>query len=165
MRYQLKVNPVERAVQPGAVPRSVYQIGAGARPVEFASTPARTWYATRYPGVVPTVGDWQADADGNGVPSLLEYAFGAEPWGGIFAPTWPQASVAEGKLMVRFVRPPGRSDLNYRLEGAAGLGGWVPVPVADLSDGPATVDGEPRRFEVPLASGFRFLRVAVDLGN
>jgi hypothetical protein len=163
-RYRLRINPLTRALQPGAAPRRIYQAAVDSQAVEFGPTPAMMWYATWFPGQVPAQADWVADGDRDGASVLLEYALGGSPVGGD-AIAAPRVAVENGKLVFRYVRPPGRSDLTYRVEQFADLVGWQTVAGEDVNDGAATAQGEPRRVAIPMGGPMRFLRLAVDLAS
>jgi hypothetical protein len=161
-RYRMRINPLTRAVQPGAAQRPVYRVVVDSWPVEFGATPAATWYATSFPGQVPTAADWVADADRDGASALMEYALASDPGRGDSVPA-PRVTAENGLLVFRYVRPPGRSDLTYRVEHFADLVGWQPLPGGDVNDGAVTPEGEPRRAEIALGGPVRFLRLAVTM--
>lgn len=161
-RYRMKINPMSRAVQTGAAQRQIYHIEGGESSVEFGSTPASTWFATFFSGQVPTPSDWNEDHDGDGASTLLEYGLGSDPTKVDSLPLF-DGSTDNGKLVFRYVRPLGRSDLNYRIEQSYGLDSWQPLVGGDVNDGALTAEGEPRRAEVVLDGTTRFLRLAVTL--
>ncbi|MET0262360.1 MAG: putative Ig domain-containing protein [Rariglobus sp.] len=70
----------------------------------------------------------QADADGDGWPNLIEYAFGSNPMVGD-ATVGPSFSFVEHdeliQLEIEFVRPLDRPDLTYTVEVSSDLASWV----------------------------------------
>lgn len=162
LRFEARLLPTTRSVQPGAAPRQAYRISGGAQMGQFAGTPAATWYASRF-GTEPSgPAAWETDDDGDGLPLLLEYALGGEP-GRNDAESSPQGRIEDGSFVYRYTRPQGRTDLSYQVLASADLASWPAPGPADLSDGPATALGEPRKVVLPLNSGLRFVKIKVTL--
>lgn len=161
-RYKLKINPVVRPVVTGGTPREAYGTMVSSREVEFATTPARSWYATWFPGQVPTNSDWQADIDSDGRSNILEYAFGGDPTLSD-AVVGYELAIEGGNIVLRFVRPYGRSDLTYHVEESYDMKAWTRSNGTLVSDGPATAAGELYRTEIPMLESIGFLRLAVEL--
>ncbi len=109
-------------------------------------------------------GDTAAPA-GDGVPNLLKYALGEDPWKPMPADRRPSLGTSRGHLELRFDRPAGRSDLRYIVEASSDLSTWtsgsdhVDVEVTTLIEG-ERVTGRDR---FPLGSfEQRFLRLRVE---
>lgn len=95
-----------------------------------------------------------ADADGDGVVNLLEYALAGDPVRGDSAPGLQLDAAADGALTLRFRRA--RAELRYRVEVSSDLRTW-----AVLAEDPGEVGAE---VAVPAGApepGARFLRLRV----
>jgi hypothetical protein len=162
LRFEARLLPKERSVQPGAAPRQAYWIAGNAQAGQFAATPAATWFASRF-GSEPTGPEvWETDDDGDGLSLLLEYALGGEP-GRNDSYLMPQGELVGDTYVFRFTRPHGRDDLIYEVLASPDLASWpVPGP-ANVNDGPATALGEPRKVEVPLTSNLKFVKIKITL--
>lgn len=162
LRFKARLLPTTRAVQPGAAPRQAYRIEGDAQTGQFAGTPAATWYASRF-GTEPTEpAVWETDDDADGLSLLLEYALGGEP-GHNDSELLPQGEIESGAFVFRYTRPHGRDDLTYEILASPDLTSWPQPGPADANDGPATALGEPRKVELPLNSGLRFVKIKVTL--
>ena len=92
-----------------------------------------------------------ADADGDGLCNLLEYALGGNPLSSVDSPR-PELNHSGLRLELSFLRA--RADITYTVEASSDLAQWKPVsyePVAvgDTQTVPDTVDlgpSNPRRF-------------------
>jgi hypothetical protein len=76
----------------------------------------------------PAISDATADPDGDGIPNLLEYAFGSVPLARS-ASSFP--SLQASHLQLIFPRSRHASDLTYVVEASADLAGWTPVATAN----------------------------------
>jgi len=113
----------------------------------------------------PAISGERADPDGDGMPNLVEYAFGLDP----SARDRPRAIRAErvsaDRLRVRFERAVGRDDLRYQVEGSTDLGAWRDMAVVDADSSAIGADRERRElvlndpFGAPAAL---FLRLRVE---
>jgi hypothetical protein len=121
-------------------------------------------FADFYPGQSPS-----GDADGDGVPALLEYAYG-----------WSNGLVASGKSMIlpQMTQSGNRLVLNYQTrtndpkvlvvpESSTDLisGAWATGNVTISNLGPVTVGGEvleKRSASVPMDETKKFLRLRVN---
>lgn len=107
-----------------------------------------------------------ADPEGDGLPNLLEYAFGGRP--AAFTPRYrlPLVGERDGFLTITFPRLRDANDIIYRVEVSADLAEWVeiwnsgdvPFPDPQFNIAPTTVaDAEPLA-----GTGKRFLRMRVE---
>lgn len=95
------------------------------------------------------------DCDRDGIPNLVEYAFGLNPLENS-AGQLPEARLTGGNLVLRFTRPAGVSGVTYGAEWSSTL-----LP-GDWKDVPDTGKGEESIFSVPVgASPKAFLRIKV----
>ncbi len=136
----------------------------------FSGTQARAstyaeWTQTYWPGVVnPAITDDLADPDHDGLPNLLEYAFGTNP-------TRPSVSTvttgsAQTYPTLTFTRPhPAYSDITYTIQattemtGAFSPSGLIEVSTEVLPDGRAKLIY--RDSAMPTEFGGRYLRIQV----
>jgi hypothetical protein len=162
LRFKTRLLPTMRSVQPGAAPRQAYRISGGEQTGQFAGTPAATWYASRFGSEPADSSVWNTDDDSDGLSLLLEYALGGVP-GGNDANLLPQGKIESGAYVFRFMRPLGRDDLTYEVLASPDLASWPQPGPADVNDGPVTALGEPRKVELPLNSGLKFVRMKVEL--
>lgn len=118
--------------------------------------------------LVTTIGDWRQihfgagaggedddDIEKDGLPNLVEYAFGFDPKSNS-AGLLPAAQLVEGDLVIRFDQPAGVGGIRYGAELSTSLlpGTWVPV--ADSGELPEHV------FRVPVAGKPRlYMRLTV----
>lgn len=118
--------------------------------------------------LVTTIGDWRQihfgtgaggededDLEKDGLPNLVEYAFGFDPKSNS-AGLLPAAQLVEGDLVIRFVQPAGVGGIRYGAEWSTSLlpDSWVPV--ADSGELPEHV------FRVPVAGKPRlYMRLTV----
>jgi hypothetical protein len=164
LRFEARLLPTTRPVQPGAAPRQAYRISGDAQTGQFAGTPAATWYASRF-GTEPSgPAVWNTDDDGDGLSLLLEYALGGEP-GRNDAGLLPQGKIEGGAFVFRYTRAHGRSDLTYQVLASADLASWPEPGPSVVSDGPVTALGEPRKVELPLNSDLKFVKIKITLAN
>lgn len=70
----------------------------------------------------PLVSGESADPDGDGMPNLMEYAFGSDPW----TPSIPPitTSLADGRLQLTYRSPAAVSDLAYIPQVSSDLTHW-----------------------------------------
>lgn len=110
----------------------------------------RTWAATQFPVRHAAEAMPLADADGDGVVNLLEYALGGDPWSGGSAPAPAIEPAPPGGLVFRFRRA--AAEANYTVVTSTDLASWSPAPwpVVDAGGGFASVtvpaDEAARRF-------------------
>lgn len=164
-RFEARLLPTTKIVQPGAAPRAAYRIAGGPQTGSFGPTDpmsATTWYTARFGAPPASPAAWDLDNDGDGLALLLEYALGGEP-GINDSALLPQGKVEGGAFIYRYTRPPGRSDLSYEILGSADLASWPLPALSDMNDGPVSALGEPRKVELPAGSPLRFVRMKVGL--
>jgi alpha-tubulin suppressor-like RCC1 family protein/phosphodiesterase/alkaline phosphatase D-like protein len=95
------------------------------------------------------------DCDRDGIPNLVEYAFGLNPLENS-AGQLPRARLTGGNLVLRFTRPAGVSGITYGAEWSSTL-----LP-GDWTDVPDTGNGDESIFSVPMGSSTKaFLRIKV----
>lgn len=86
------------------------------------------WRAQHFPGDVGPMDEFAgADADEDGIPNLVEYAFDLNPKDAADTAgreRLPQARVLEGRLQLEFQRQPGRLDIDYTFEESVDLTHW-----------------------------------------
>ena len=116
-----------------------------------------TWRARHFPGST-AAGDPAADPDADGWQNLFEYAVGTDPTAPSASPV--VASWEEGRLVLTIPKGPGVKDVEYQLEGSAGLSptAWSAAPVTVLTDDPRQV-----RARLDETGAHGFLRVRVTL--
>lgn len=118
--------------------------------------------------LVTTIDDWRQihfgtgaggedddDIEKDGIPNLVEYAFGFDPQANS-AGLSPAPQLTDGDLVIRFAQPAGVGGITYGAEWSATLlpGSWVPV--ADSGELPEHV------FRVPVAGKPRlYMRLTV----
>lgn len=120
-----------------------------------------SWQA-RYPGI----GEPTDDADYDGLPNLVEYAFASHPAVSDQASTLVFA-LEDGKATLTFPRRKGMSSVTYQIETSSDLADFTPVPQAELS---ASIVSETDLLEVvkftyqPASGGpEHYLRVSVSV--
>jgi alpha-tubulin suppressor-like RCC1 family protein len=123
------------------------------------------------PGPAPAIAEWRElhfgtiandgqaadcnDCDHDGIPNLVEYAFGLDPQLAD-AERLPRPKHAGTRLELRFSRPPGVSGVSYGAESSDTLlpGSWKEIP--------DTGSGEECHFSVPVdGAPARFMRIKV----
>ena len=95
-----------------------------------------------------------ADADGDRLSNLLEYALGSNPRAvtPALVPT-----LEEGRLTLTFTRPKALPNITYIAEATSDMEAWTPVALELVSDGdPQTMRARDAAREVP-----RFMRLRV----
>ncbi len=109
------------------------------RTVETGGSPFGSWVASSFPGVAdPNVVGPGADPDQDGIPNLVEFAFGLNPANRdpAFAPLKASLSSAiPVQRVMEFIRPKGLTGVNYQLVGSDDLKAWTP-----LSTNPEIID-------------------------
>ena len=68
-----------------------------------------------------------------------------------------------GSFVLRYVRPHGRTDVNYQVLSSENLATWPLPALSDLSDGAVTALGEPRKAILPSNAPRKFVRIKVSL--
>jgi hypothetical protein len=163
--FEARLLPTTKALQPGGALRSAYRISGNPQLGQCGGiptpSPASIWYASRF-GEAPTIGGWNSDDDGDGLNLLVEYALGGEP-GRNDACLLPQGKNEGGSFIYRYIRPPGRTDLDYQVLGSADLSSWLLPALSDVNDGPVTALGEPRKVELLVGSPVKFVRMKIGL--
>jgi hypothetical protein len=156
-RFRFELQEAFRTVQAGAAPRRAYRIAApAAMEASIEATPATTWYASHFGSLPASPAVWETDTDGDGRALLIEYATGGNPSG---PDALPAGRTEGGNFVYRYFRAPGRTDLSFGAWLSGDLENWQPAGSLDLSDGPASLQGEPRRVVVPLGPDPRFIRL------
>lgn len=120
----------------------------------------------------PSISGDSADADGNGVPNLMEYALNRDPRGQQQSGGLPEAGTValEGQeyLTLTFNRPAGVEDVVYQVEVSSDLKNWesdqavVPVSVTPNGETETVVIRDGRPLE---NAPSRFIRLRVDRQN
>lgn len=161
-RFRVRLLSTSKTIMPGATPRPAYRVDSGWQYGQIETTPAGSWFASRFGFPPPNPEVWNNDDDNDGLTLLMEYALGGEP-GRNDRSLAPTATMEPGGWIFRYNRAPGRSDLIYQPQGSTNLITWpMPVPV-DQNDGPATLMGEPRRATFPPGDPRHFARLSVEL--
>jgi hypothetical protein len=158
-RFEARILPTTRSLQPGAAARPVYRSAGDPQQGQFAVTPMGIWYASRF-AAPPPPGAWDSDDDADGLNLLLEYALGGEP-GQNDSKLLPGGSFENGAFVFRFTRPQGRTDLDYGILASSDLIDWSLPSPAEVNDGPASAFGEPRKVIVPSGTPVRFLKLKI----
>ncbi|MFN3407977.1 MAG: sulfatase-like hydrolase/transferase [Limisphaerales bacterium] len=123
---------------------------------------AVAWHR-RYFGNAPV--DWPGP-DNAGLPRLLDYAFGVEPWTATPAQLAISGGLVAGAFQVQFPRRvAGTSELIYQLQSSPDLQNWSPWSAVELPATPLTTPGlESARFQSPGApTNASFIRLHVSL--
>lgn len=162
--HSVTIQPSRQAPVAGAATRETLHASVASQPLVFGNTPAASWFASCFGQATPTTADWNADPDGDGMSNLLEYALGGVPTARD-VPAGYAMSANTGKLELRYIRPPGRSDLVYRVEASTDLSSWVQIEVIDTEAGPLQLEGQPRKVEVGSIGLRGFLRLSVRLAT
>ncbi len=121
-------------------------------------------YSTWKAGFFPTGEPASPDPDGDGLETVLEYAFDTDPLtpNDLAAILPPPSTVTDQQglmqLVFTYTRPVNRPGVVWQVEQSSDFLDWTPVP--DSAAGPVT-DRETRRVAVPLGSGKNFLRLQV----
>ncbi|CAN5435222.1 hypothetical protein BH23VER1_BH23VER1_10050 [soil metagenome] len=131
------------------------------------SDPA-SWRRSAAPGgspgesdAVAFSGDAMADTDRDGIPALLEHAFGTSDSESGGAPMVVSLG-ADGRLLVEFPRDAGADDLRLWFEGSADLRTWSPMAASlvGVSSDPTGQTTPRERWQLnPADSPTRFVRV------
>ncbi len=117
----------------------------------------------------PAISGDLADPNHNGIPNVLEYAFGFDPKSPI-APSLPGAAIQNvggtNYLTLTFRRSPAAGDLTYSPQSGASPSLWNGVPVqvgtaANNADGTQTVTFRDSVPAVPLTAPQRYMRLQV----
>lgn len=94
-----------------------------------------------------------SDFDGDGLPNLIEFAFGLDPTAGSSL-ALPQGQIIGGNFVISFTQPAGVSGITYGAESSINLTDWLPV-----SD---TGTGAQHVFSTPIgASEHLFMQLVV----
>jgi len=156
--YSVSVTAVGNAIDPAFSGRQFFDMGpfflTGTVPAAVGQTPLEQWRQS-YFGISTNTGN-AADAfdfDQDGVPNLIEFAFGLDPKNAASLQL-PQAQITGGSLVITFIQPSGVSGIIYGAESSTNLLTWQPV--GDTGAGTA------HRFSVPTGSNKQmFMRLAV----
>jgi len=105
-----------------------------------------TPFESAYPAIAAQP---QGDADNDGIPNFVEYAFALNPTTPSPASGLPQPVRNSNSLSLGFTIPAGISGITYSAECSTNLTVWTPVP--------NTGTGSQRTFTVPLTSGQKCL--------
>ena len=127
-----------------------------------------SWVATNFPGVTdPAIIGPGADPDKDGIPNLVEFAFGLNPAAAdpAFAPLKAKLDPTDpNKRTLEFIRPKGLSGISYLLKVSDALPNWSPLSatpvINDLGGGLEQVvvtDTTPLS-----AKGMRFVLLSVE---
>lgn len=114
----------------------------------------------------PSISGPDADADGDGIPNLIEYAFGGDPRKAsrsILPVTGPIEVEGETYLTITYTRSSAATDIAYRAEASGDLIAWGagPVEVGSSDNGDGTISVTYRDAEPIRTAGRRFLRVHI----
>ncbi|MES2659820.1 MAG: metallophosphoesterase family protein [Verrucomicrobiota bacterium] len=161
IRFGASLLATTRPVQDGES-RAAYRISGGAQTGQFSTSPAATWYASRFGTEPSDSAVWESDNDGDGLSLLLEYALGGEADRND-SQLLPQGKIEGASFNYRYNRPHGRSDLTYQVLASANLSTWPLPGPADIADGPVTALGEPRRVTLPIGNPLKFVKLKVEL--
>jgi autotransporter-associated beta strand protein len=112
-----------------ARPESSFSLAAGADGLHLvytapsAGTAFEQWLAANFGANAndPAIAGDTADFDGDGIPTLLEYALLGNPLVAD-ASILPVAEVVDGRLSISFFRDPARNDINIIVKGGDALG-------------------------------------------
>jgi len=156
--YSVSVTAVGNAVDPAFSGRQFFDMGpfflTGTVPAAVGQTPLEQWRQS-YFGISTNTGNAadSFDFDQDGVPNLIEFAFGLDPKNAASLQL-PQAQITGGSLVITFIQPSGVSGITYRAESGTDLVTWQPV--GDTGQGTA------HRFSVPTGSNKQMcMRLAV----
>lgn len=141
--------------------------GTASAPTTFAA-----WRALHFPEDARPLEEFAAaDADQDGIPNLVEYAFDLNPKDATDTAgleRLPQARVRDGRLQLEFQRHPGRSDVDYAFEVSGDLTHWEPAADlvatesgAELAASSATGHVRLQDSRVTSGNAARFVRVRV----
>lgn len=161
VRFNARLLPSSRPVA-DSVPRSVYRISGAPQPGQFSTSPATTWYASRFAAEPASTSVWESDNDGDGLSLLLEYALGGDA-NKDDSSLLPKGTIEDNFFVFRYNRPHGRTDLTYQILGSSDLTSWTSSVIPDSNDGPITAFGEPRKMAIPMESSSKFLRLKIAL--
>jgi hypothetical protein len=157
-RYSASVTAVGDAIDPAFSGRQFFDMGSffltGTVPAAVGQTPLEQWRQTSF-GISTNTGNAadSFDFDQDGVPNLIEFAFGLDPKNAASLQL-PQAQITGGSLVISFIQPSGVSGIIYGAESTTDLVTWQPVG--------DTGRGTTHRFSVPTGSNKQmFMRLAV----
>ena len=109
------------------------------------------------------------DYDKDGLPNLLEYAFGLNPLAADAEANGAELSLSSKRLQLRFLRDPDKTDIIYRVEASTDLSDWSEIlytsltpqsPYLTNNDGDHMVVSDSE--DVDTNPGARFLRLVVE---
>ena len=155
--YFASVTAVGNAIDTAYSGRQFFDMGpyflTGTVPAA-GSTPIEQWRQS-YFGITTNTGNAadSFDFDQDGVPNLIEFAFGLDPKNAASLQL-PPAQITGGNLVISFIQPSGVSGITYRAESSTDLMTWQSVT--------DTGQGSTHRFSVPTGSNKQmFMRLAV----
>lgn len=157
---EVSIERLRRKLEPDCAERDAYRFADAPATLRVATTPAATWYASRFGQPPPNPQVWDSEPDGDGYSLLMKYALGMEPGtpanhGG---PGWEMDGA---DMVLAFLIPPGRTDLIYRVEDSGDGRHWRNLPIQAVATGPDTPLGSPREFRVARDGEKCFYRLAV----
>ena len=135
---------------------SNYQGNASGQ-LEITGITYSTWKNSQFTPAQILGGDAepQADADGDGLVNLAEYALGSDP--NSFTPP-PAFTLDTAFLTILFERPKNLTDITYHAEAGSDPGVWSPLPLEVVSE-TATTETLRARIERPSGATRQFLRL------
>jgi hypothetical protein len=156
---------------PADGPAYLATLGPGQGGGDHDGTSFSKWRAIHFPGATGDLDEFaRQDPDEDGIPNLLEYAFGLNP----LAPLaqegnerLPASSVVDGHFTLSFAKRPDGDDLEYVIEKSDNLIDWTAVDETfELVDNPENdelPDGffQVREKDPSNGNTVRFLRVRV----
>lgn len=123
---------------------------------------AKAWYFRHYGESAPTDVEWQADADGNGLRALQEYAWGGAPFLAPAPGFDPELVRTGGAFEYSYTRRAhGTAEIGYQAEYTLDLRAWSDLPGTPSFEAHPTLPGFERARQAvaaPQPAGFLRLR-------